>query len=524
MSGLAGVVLWFGALSAWAGPHAEQAVEFGADALPRRVHSVPTQPASPPPPVVRNQRVYGYQAYWDDDLNTVPWDALSDIALFAAEVETDGSLTLTSRWDQAAEAVALAEPYGVRVHLCALNFNTTELETLLGDASARANLIAELSSWVSQTGAHGVNIDFEGLPSSRRAEMVQFVIDLEAAVGEVVLATPAVDWSDAWDYATLSQHSDLFIMGYDYHWSGSAQAGPTDPLHAGDGTPFSAPWSLSWTVDDYASKGADPGRVILGLPLYGRAYPVASNTVPASNLGTGSTVFMDEGIAAGQVHGAQYEPGTHSPYTYDGSDQIWYPDTDSVLERVQFAVDAGLGGVGFWALHYDGDDPALWEAVADLTQSEAGTGTGTGTGTGAGTGTPGSANGLVADAGTSVVARVGDTVILSGLGSTGPEPLSYAWIQVAGPTVTLSDPYDARPSFVVESDGVHVFELVVHHEGQLSEPSSVQVTVGPSGCGCHVGAWGRTGSGLWVLMLGVWARRRSGSATSDPATRVDGDC
>ena len=37
--------------------------------------------------------VYGYLAYWADDLSTVPWNHLTHIALFAAEAETDGSLT-----------------------------------------------------------------------------------------------------------------------------------------------------------------------------------------------------------------------------------------------------------------------------------------------------------------------------------------------------------------------------------------------------------------------------------------------
>lgn len=504
--------------TAWAGPHAEQAMQFGVEADSHRVRSAPTSSVMPPPPVSRNQMVYGYQAYWDDDLNAVPWHALSHIALFAAEVDTDGDLSFTSRWDEAQAAVALAEPYGVDVHLCVINFDTSELETLLGDPGARSNLITNLQSWVTQVGAHGVNIDFEGLPSSRRSEMVQFVIDLEAAVGDVVLATPAVDWSDAWDYATLSAHSDLFIMGYGYHWSGSADAGPTDPLYSGSGTPFSAPWSLSWTTDDYLAKGADPSRVILGLPLYGLAYPVSSNDVPTANLGWGTSVFMAEGIGAGQSFGAQYESGTHSPYTYDGSDQIWYPDNDSVLERVEFAVEAGLGGVGFWALHYDDDDPDLWQGVADLTQSEAGTGTGTGTGSG----TQGSA-GLVADAGTSVVAEIGDTVVLSGVGSTGPEPLSFIWTQVQGPTVQLSDPYSERPRFLVEEGGVHVFELVVLSGVAASEPSTVQVTVVLKGCGCHVGPASGAG-GLGWLLLGLWARRRSRGPRTCSSTPADDDC
>ena len=75
----------------------------------------------------------------------------SHLAVFAAEAETDGGLSNTSRWDEAAEAVAMASAYGVRVHLCVINFDTDELGTLLGSSSARARLIEELedeNAWI----------------------------------------------------------------------------------------------------------------------------------------------------------------------------------------------------------------------------------------------------------------------------------------------------------------------------------------------------------------------------------------
>jgi len=50
----------------------------------------------------------------------------------------------------------------------------------------------------------------------------------------VTLATPAVDWSSAWDFNALATESDgLFIMGYDYYWKGSSTTGPVSPLKGG---------------------------------------------------------------------------------------------------------------------------------------------------------------------------------------------------------------------------------------------------------------------------------------------------
>jgi hypothetical protein len=146
---------------AFPGPHAAQAAKYGPTDLGI---TVPPRGFLPVPRPGPDLKVYGYLAYWSDDLGTVPWDDLTHIAIFSAGVSSNGTLTETSRWDIADDAVLLAEPYGVRVHLCVTNFDPDSLETLLSSATSRETLIDELVEWKGITGAHGVNIDFEGLP------------------------------------------------------------------------------------------------------------------------------------------------------------------------------------------------------------------------------------------------------------------------------------------------------------------------------------------------------------------------
>jgi spore germination protein YaaH len=174
-----------------------------------------------------------------------------------------------------------------------------------------------------------------------------------------VLATPAVDWSGAWDYSELSARSDgLFIMGYGYHWTGG-NPGPNDPLHGGGAW---SKWALDWTVEDYLEHDADPDKVILGLPLYGQQWE-ATGEVPGTATGDAWSVTMEEAIPLGERYGAQYDAPTASPYAIGDGTQLWYPTHDSVMERIEFALDAGLAGVGFWALDYEGRDPAFWDRV-----------------------------------------------------------------------------------------------------------------------------------------------------------------
>ncbi len=487
------------------GPHHAEVLQHGAVHLPA---APPPRGVLPIPSPGPDLTVYGYLAYWEADLATVQWDELTHLAIFNAEASSTGTLSNTSRWDIADEALALAAPYGVRVHLCVTNFDTDSLRILLGSSTYRQALIDELASWVATTGVHGINIDFEGVPGDRRAEMVTFTRDLEAAVGEVVLATPAVDWSDAWDYAQLTQHADLFIMGYGYHWGGSSYAGPTDPLYAGSGTVWSGiqSYSLSRSVDDYLAKGADPSRVILGLPLYGMRWPTSGNAVPSPTLGSGSSIFFDSAWAEAAVHGRNHEPDSDSTFTHDGSEQIWYGDTDTVRSRIAYVRDAtSIGGVGFWALHYT-DDPTFWQMVhdettwtlpTDSTTSGGPTDTGEPPDPGGPTGTGGAPD-FRADAGRPLLAYVGDTVVLSGEGSQGPEGISldYRWTQLEGPAVQLADVDIANPVFRIEQPGNLVFELLVGDGTAWSAPSrSYVVVVDPDvarrherGCGCATGA------------------------------------
>jgi hypothetical protein len=461
-------------LAALASDHAAHQARFGSEP---HVYRPPPRGALPAPTPGPAMTVYGYLAYWDDDLSTVPWDDLTHLALFSVGANSDGSLGPTGNWAAAGDALALGAPYGVKIHLCITQFEPSYIASIISSPSNRAALIDALADQVAATGAHGVNVDFEGLPVANKQDMVDFTRELDAAVDEVVLATPAVDWSGAWDYSELSKYADLFIMGYGYHWSGSSEAGPGDPLYSGAGTEWASQHSLSWTVDDYLYWGSVPERTILGLPLYGHWYGTSGESYPATALTDGETVFYDDAWVDVNAHGRLYDAGSVSPYFFDGAGQTWYGDTDTVRERVIFARDSGIGGVGFWALNYV-TDVAFWDMVG----TEAGldpvsdptTPTCTEPGDPPAEGDPA----LRADAGQPFLAYVGDTVILSGLGSTTPSgpPVAYEWTQVMGPTVGL-DADAAEPSFVVEQPGNLTFELRVSDGTDWSAPARSYVVI-----------------------------------------------
>ena len=263
-----------------------------------------------------------------------------------------------------------AHKHGVKIELAVTNFDPDSLHKLLSDAAAGDKLIAALveESLTTQPG-DGLNIDFEGLRGADRAAFVSFITKLRAAMkrkradSQLSLATPAVDWSKAYDYAALAEQSDLlFIMGYGYHYSGSAP-GPIAPLSCG------SPWGsicLSATVDTYLKAVGEAGRnkIVLGLPLFGYDYPADSDRIGAKSLGKGVAVFYSS--VRKQDQQRRYEPVSQSPwYVYkDGKGQlhqVWYDDDESLGAKIDMALSKKLLGIGFWALGYE--DDSLWALV-----------------------------------------------------------------------------------------------------------------------------------------------------------------
>ncbi|MCB9743860.1 MAG: hypothetical protein H6741_17570 [Alphaproteobacteria bacterium] len=453
--------------------------------------------APPAPDAGPDVVVYGFLPYWiSDPLDAVAWGNLTHVALFDVGLEADGSISGTSFWDsKGAEAVARGAEHGVRVHLTVTSFEDSVMNAVLPDASRRARAVSELAALVSAAGAHGVSVDFEGMDSARKDDLVAFVAELDAAVDEVTVCTPAIDWQGAYDYDQLAAHSmGLFIMGYGYHWSGG-DPGPVAPLFGG--SPWSA-YSLEWTVEDYRASGAPDDKIILGLPLYGRDWPTSSNAVPGSATGSGQAVVMTEAIDLAEGYGRQWDSVTHTPYAFpDASSQLWYDDTDSVRDRVAWIVEEGLLGTGFWALGYEGMDAGFWAMMSEETALDSGEGEGEEE--------EGVEGGPVARAGQEILAYVGQEVVLNGTASRGED---FTWSQASGPLeVSLRDADTLEPSFDAALEGIYRFSLVAGAGELLSEPDEVTVVVAatpPASCG---GVGGASGAAALLALLGLLARR-----------------
>ena len=327
-----------------------------------------------------NIEVIGYLAYWSDGIDDLRYDVLTQINYFSAELEPDGTFSSLHGWgDEASEQlIALAHASGCRVCLVATNFDDDELHDLLSSPSNRAAAVENLVEQVVAMNADGVDLDFEGMDSADKQDMVLFTQELQAALEAAIpsptltQATPAIDWSGAYDYDELLLASTgLFFMGYGYHWSG----GDPGPLAPKEGSTLWGPYSLAWSIEDYIEYGGYENRhgVYMGLPLYGRDWPTVDDSIPGEATDTSDAIVYTSAISDAATYGSQWEPESNTPYYMfqdGGWHQVWYDHADSLLSKIELVVDYDIGGFGFWALNYDGNDDELWDGIAAMVSDD----------------------------------------------------------------------------------------------------------------------------------------------------------
>ena len=307
-------------------------------------------PAKPLSNIKKNlsKKVFGYHPYWQGTKwQYYNFDLLSTIAYFSAEADENGNLIDLHGWP-ATDLINKAHENGVEVVLTVTLFSKTKLETLLSSSENRNRLINNLRFEVERAGADGVNIDFESFPESQKNNLVTFVKDLRAILrnsipnAQVTLATPAVDWNNAWDFNALANESDgLFVMGYDYHWKGSTLTGPVAPLTGGS-------YNVTNTINTYLSvTGNNTSKIILGNPYYGYEWPATSADKGANTTGSGSAVFLMSrsqkhyhtakgGIAMPKYHGIDLKTQTGSR---DGTMIVFRCQKNMILSSLKILLE-----------------------------------------------------------------------------------------------------------------------------------------------------------------------------------------
>ena len=232
-------------------------------------------------------------------------------------------------------------------------FDGTAAAAMLASPAARdahAEAVAQLA--VSQA-FDGVDIDYERLPATSRADFTAFVAALAAklhaanktlSVSVYPKTSDSANWTGpgAQDWPSLGRLADsIKVMAYDYSWATSAP-GPIAPLDWLD------------RVATYAESAIPHGKILIALPFYGYDWSGAS----------GTNVTYAQATQAAQAAGATIAHDENGEATYSAAGHIvYFQDATSYARKVRMLEQKHpqIGGFAHWAIGQE--DPAVWDVI-----------------------------------------------------------------------------------------------------------------------------------------------------------------
>ncbi len=315
--------------------------------------------------------VFGFLPYWirSQAYSHLRFELLSHIAIFAIEVNADGSLGNAHGWPWN-DVINRAHSAGTKVILTATLFNGNDILTLISTPVYKQRFFENVKTQMLAGKADGLNIDFEGGRSSGWPGKINaFMSELrdylqrEIPGSEVSFAAPVINWNQDFDLPGLAASCDyLFIMGYAFAGAWSTNSSPNSPF-TGPGHNISS--SLN---SDYSMVVQNtPERLILGLPYYGHHWKTATANAGATTLEFLASTFFSSAQSGAQTYGLRWHESSQTPwYRYHDGDnwhQIWFDNDSSMGLKYDFAMGKNLHGIGMWALGYDGARPELWNLL-----------------------------------------------------------------------------------------------------------------------------------------------------------------
>lgn len=344
----------------------------------------------------KKHEVFGFAPYWAfNKLDNVDFDVLTTLAYFGVPVGPDGNLDKNDygyqvfQSNQATKLFSKAHSHGTRVVLTLTQMDNYSINSLMDSPDAQTNLINQAVSEVEKRGIDGVNIDFEysGDPGQEyRDKFTNFVRDLTKNMhdhipsSQVTVSVYAGSVKDPkiYDIKALSGVTDgIFMMAYDFAPASADNAMPTDPLYGHESGKY---WyDIASAVKDFL-KEMPSSKLILGVPWYGYNYMVyqpqiKSPTYAWTNGTTQTYSTVQDEITPTTPGISNYKTGWDKDGRvrwksyYDESAGAWrmifYDDVKSLSEKIDFAKNKNLMGIGMWALGFDDGKQDFWKILQD---------------------------------------------------------------------------------------------------------------------------------------------------------------
>ncbi|XP_076680283.1 putative chitinase 2 [Andrena cerasifolii] len=259
------------------------------------------------------------------------------------------------------------------------NEGSKNYSELASSPERRSRFISSVIAFLRQYGFDGFDLDWE-FPGSRegapvdKQNFVSLVKELKEAFRESnYLLTAAISANTGiievgYDIPKISKYLDhIHVMAYDYHGMWDSKVLPNSPMRGQDGL------SVEDTINYLLSQGAPPSKLVLGLPMYGRTFVLASKpsspqespmnqkSLPEGFKGpyTGQNGFMgyneicEEIVENSSNWSTGWDADSSTPYAIKEDHVIVYDNPISIKTKIEFAMKLKLSGVMIWSIDTD---------------------------------------------------------------------------------------------------------------------------------------------------------------------------
>ena len=218
--------------------------------------------------------------------------------------------------------------------------------------------------------------DYVALLKAVREELDSYASTLSCKPHfELTVACPAgASHYQTLDISGMDQYLDFWnLMAYDYAGSWDSVTGHQANLYPCNANPSSTPFCTTHAVKHYTSHGVSSRNIVLGMPLYGRAFENTDGLgKPYNGVGQGT---WEQGVYDYKklpLEGSceEEDEGAGATYSVDkGARRIVSYDTPSMaMKKARFIRESGLGGGMWWESSGDkeGEDSLISTVVKGL--------------------------------------------------------------------------------------------------------------------------------------------------------------
>jgi len=252
------------------------------------------------------------------------------------------------------------------------------------DAKLRATFVKSVLKFLKEHDFDGLDMDWEypgsrlGDPKTDKDDFIALLKELkEAFQPEGYVLTAAVSpgkktIDTAYVVPELNKLLDwINVMAYDYHGGWEDTLGHNAPLYRRpDETDELFVWfNVNYTINYWLELGADKKKLVMGVPFYGRAWSLESQTKVklhdvAKGMSPAGFISGEEGVLGyNEICQMEqknpgdwvnlYDPYYNAPYAYNKEIWVGFDNIDSLSCKLAFLKKMGLSGGMVWSLETD---------------------------------------------------------------------------------------------------------------------------------------------------------------------------